>query len=259
MKEKIYTIPVTEAFEVECECPLCLLEKKLEDEYVDYTLGPSMMEPDQREETNDKGFCRRHFGLLFSKQSNKLGLGLVLDTHMTEQNKKFRNIYEEKIGAVKKDIKLSLVENISNKLTAKKSETDKLVDRLLSELEVLNSRCTICSKLDYTMSRYIEIIFHLWSTEEDFRSLFKSKKGFCLMHLRELLLGAKTHLGTKETAIFVNTLLDMQLENMNRIQEEVNWFTKKFDYRYNDAPWGNSKDAIPRGIRKMVGYCDFKD
>ena len=46
MKEKIYTIPVTEAFQQDCECPLCLMEEKLEEEALEYTLGASMMEPD---------------------------------------------------------------------------------------------------------------------------------------------------------------------------------------------------------------------
>ena len=29
MKEKIYEIPVNEAFEQDCECPICILEKNL--------------------------------------------------------------------------------------------------------------------------------------------------------------------------------------------------------------------------------------
>ena len=61
MKEKIYTIPVTEAFSEECECPLCVLHKKLEDENIDYILGPSLMEPDGRIETNEKGLLPKTF------------------------------------------------------------------------------------------------------------------------------------------------------------------------------------------------------
>jgi len=38
MKEKIYTIPVTDAFNTDCECPMCVLEKKLEDENIEYVL-----------------------------------------------------------------------------------------------------------------------------------------------------------------------------------------------------------------------------
>ena len=43
MKEQIYTIPVNEAFDTPCECPLCVLEKRLEDEAVEYALGAAMI------------------------------------------------------------------------------------------------------------------------------------------------------------------------------------------------------------------------
>ena len=39
MKEKIYTIPINEAVESDSECPFCLIEKKLEKESIEYTLG----------------------------------------------------------------------------------------------------------------------------------------------------------------------------------------------------------------------------
>lgn len=49
MKETIYTIPVNEAFEKPCECPMCNLENRFENDRVNYYLGPSLMgagEPD---------------------------------------------------------------------------------------------------------------------------------------------------------------------------------------------------------------------
>ena len=36
-----------------------------------------------------------------------------------------------------------------------------------------------------------------------------------------------------------------------------NWFTKKFDYRNAQEPWKNSRDALPRGMRKMTGLRDI--
>lgn len=30
MKEQLYTIPVNDAFETDCECPLCLMHSQLE-------------------------------------------------------------------------------------------------------------------------------------------------------------------------------------------------------------------------------------
>ena len=62
MKDTIYTIPVTEAYETPCECPLCALEARFENDRVNYYLGPSLMEPENRIATNDTGFCGKHFG-----------------------------------------------------------------------------------------------------------------------------------------------------------------------------------------------------
>lgn len=258
MKEKIYTIPVTDAFKEDCECSMCFLEKKLEDEYVDYFLGPALMEPDCRMVTNDQGFCKRHFELLYNRQENRLGLGLVIDTHLSEQNKKVKKKIEASTESIRKDMELPLLKNLSNKISSKQTDTEKFVDEVIKELADLESRCSICSKLGYTMDRYMDVILYLWFKEEEFRKLFNSKKGFCLKHFRQLLEGTKKYLGPKETAIFVADLTDIQIKNMERIQQEVNWFTQKFDYRNNDAPWGNSKDALPRSIQKLVGFCNLK-
>jgi len=258
MKEQIYTIPVTDAFREDCECPICVLEKKLEEQYIEYFLGPSLMEPDCRIETNDKGFCRKHFELLYNKQENRLGLGLMVDTHLQQQNNKLKKVYARKMDAIQREAKVSLVKNISDKLTSKKTPTERFVEDIIEQLHNLENQCMICSKMNYTMSRYIDVMFYLWSKEREFRDLFNNKKGFCLVHFRQLLEGVNKYLNYNSRATFVDNLLKIQLKNMERIQHEVNWFTEKFDYRNNDAPWGNSKDALPRSIQKIAGYCEFK-
>ena len=48
MKEKIYTIPVNDAFDKDCECPLCAMYQELENNAVEYTMGPSYMEDNIR-------------------------------------------------------------------------------------------------------------------------------------------------------------------------------------------------------------------
>jgi len=37
--EKIYTIPVNDAYTTECDCPICVLKKKSEEDYINYYLG----------------------------------------------------------------------------------------------------------------------------------------------------------------------------------------------------------------------------
>ena len=46
----------------------------------------------------------------------------------------------------------------------------------------------------------------------------------------------------------------IQLENMERLNDELNWFIKKFDYRFVDEPWKNSRDSLFRSIIKLTGY-----
>jgi hypothetical protein len=258
MKEKIYTIPITEAFQEECECPLCILEKKLEDEYIDYTLGPSLMEPDGRIETNDKGFCHKHFEQLYNLQENKLGLGLIIDTHMLTQNKNLKTLYEKNKSGLEKDINSNFMKNISSKVSSKQSEGGKSIESIINFIENLENKCAICEKLDNTMNRYLEVVLYLWEKEPDFKKIFDSKKGFCLKHFKALLISANKKMSIKNSSEFSKNLIEMQISNLERIQDEVNWFTKKFDYRFQNEPWKNSKDSLSRSIQKIVNYCNFK-
>ena len=256
MKEKIYTIPVTEVFGEECECPMCLLEKRLEEEYINYFLGPSLMEPDCRVDTNEKGFCRRHFEQLYNRQENRLGLGLMIDTHLQELIGRLKKAYSPgSLGA-----KARQGNPLSKLLPGKPSNGAAANgrDKMLQLLNALECSCAICTKLDYTMGRYLDVICYLWSRENEFRKIFESRKGFCLKHFRQLLESAPKYLKAAEAQDFTDILILMQLENLERVQQEVNWFTRKFDYRNNDAPWGNSRDAVPRSIQKLKGFSELK-
>ena len=46
MKEKIYTVPVNDAFAADSECPVCAMFEQLENDAIEYTMGPSYMEDD---------------------------------------------------------------------------------------------------------------------------------------------------------------------------------------------------------------------
>jgi len=81
MKEKIYTIPITEIFEEKCFCPFCKLHERLSEEEIKYALGAAMMEPDYRARTNKLGFCREHMREL-NALPKALAMSLVLDTHL---------------------------------------------------------------------------------------------------------------------------------------------------------------------------------
>jgi hypothetical protein len=258
MKEKIYTIPVTEAFKEDCECPMCKLESDAEAKYIEYFLGPSLMEPDHRIETNKKGFCAQHFKQLYNRQENRLGLSLMTGTHFSEQNKKLEKLYHTHAAEIKKDANIPILKKASNIIRSRKTSTEIFIDELIQYLEETQCTCAVCDKLRFTMDRYVDVILYLFFEEKDFRECFKSKKGFCIKHLKELLYGMHEYLSPERKAVILYDILNMQLENMDRLHHELDWFSKKFDYRNHDKPWGNSKDALSRTICKLTGISNLK-
>ena len=91
MKEKLYTIPVNDAFNIDCECPLCVMYHDLETNAIDFTLGPSYMEEDIRQITDKEGFCANHIKLMYKKQ-NSLGIANILKTHLNKRIKDIESI-----------------------------------------------------------------------------------------------------------------------------------------------------------------------
>ncbi len=242
MKEKIYTIPVNEAYETAEECPLCFLEKKLEDEALDYALGAAMMEPDYRVKSNETGYCNRHFECL-NKMPNKLSLALVLETHLEEIRKTVKN--HEK--AVKKaaEAKSGLF---------KKTDKIKVITEAAEAAGKINSGCMICEKVSHTMDRYFEVLFYLWDTEEDFRKKFDDSKGVCMHHFEKLVSLAPKYLNEEKAARFVSVLIEKQSVELERLQDEIHRFTLKFDYRNKDMELGTAHDAPGRLLQKIGGY-----
>lgn len=233
MKEKLYTIPVNEAFASDTECPLCFMHKSLETNAIEFTMGPSYMEDDIREATSRLGFCEKHLELLYKNQ-NRLGLALILKTHM------------DKLIADIEKLSASGTKQAAPSLFRKKSETPGVV-HYLNELE---QNCFVCDKINNTFDRYVATIFHLYHTEEAFRDKFKGSKGFCTGHYKVLYSTAPKYLNGDELNGFLQMLNRLYLENMGRVRDDVEWFINKFDYRYAEEPWKNAKDALPRAMQK---------
>ena len=90
MKEQLYTIPLNDAVDQGGECPLCNVERSLEQDTMDFVLGScaSYMETDVRALTDEKGFCRVHMKKMFD-YGNTLGNGWILKTHYMKLRSEF--------------------------------------------------------------------------------------------------------------------------------------------------------------------------
>ncbi len=231
MAEQLYTIPVNDAFQSDCECPICAMYKELEQNAIEYTMGPSYMEDDNRAMTDKLGFCSYHVRTLYGEK-NRLGLALMLKTHTDKTIRDLKSLSQNKPvpsgGLFKKMTTSSVGEYIKQ----------------------LESTCFICDRINKTFDRYIDTIFHLWKKDPSFKDKFKASKGFCTCHYGILYDYAGAKLSKDAYNEFIDILNDVFFENMERVNGDIGWFIDKFDYRNKEKPWNNSKDALPRGIIK---------
>lgn len=237
MKEQLYTIPVNDAFEKDCECPVCFMYDELEKEAVDFTLGPSYMEDDIRAETDKTGFCTHHIKQLYQNQ-NRLGVALILHTHMKKTTEQLKSISKSGSPAKKG-------------LFAKKEQSG--VNTFTSDLE---NSCYICNRIDNVFKRYIATILHCYAHDDDFCFKFAKCKGFCTKHYGVLYEAAINSLNGTKQKDFINELNSVYFNNMQRVIDDLGWFIDKFDYRNENEPWKNSKDAVQRSILKTNSYFE---
>ena len=243
MKEKLYTIPLMDAFKENDECPFCFIERKLEQDAIDFTLGSSSsyMESDIREQTDSLGFCRAHNKKMY-EYGNTLGNALILKTHYQKLNKEFF----EQLNSFSSS-KKSLLSKL------KKTNNSNHTNNLSEWISKKESSCFVCDYIDSTYERYLATFFFLFKTNSEFKNIVKNSKGFCLHHFSEIMDMSISELSNSELEEFTSTTFPLMKENMDRLYEDVSWLVDKFDYRNKDADWKNSKDAITRGMQKING------
>lgn len=219
MNYHIDTGLIWETFKNGSECPLCELYDIVNARVVEQFTTEAVMEDHARDRVNKLGFCERHFDQLFALP-NKLGIALQTSTRLQYIRKKLAQL--TKAGQAKKEAE---------------------------RLEREQSTCVLCELNDFNMSRYYKTVAQMYVKEPEFRSLLLGSKGFCMQHYAKLLefSGAAGLKGGE----YVQALSELQQRNLDRLQEELDWFCDKFDYRNGDKPWGNSKDAPIRTIRKI--------
>lgn len=244
MKEKIYTIPLTDAFQAEDECPFCFIQRELERHAMDFVLGPgaSYMEDDVRAQTDEMGFCRTHFKKMY-EYGNRLGAGLILKTHIQKKNQELCQQIRMFSPA-----KASFFRRLKGQKPGQETKTS--IGQWAKEQ---SKSCYICSFYEKSYQLYMETFFDLFKKNQEFREVLKKSKGFCIPHFGGLVEAAVSLLSEKEQKKFFDILFPLMEENMERMYQDLDWFCDKFDYKNKDASWKTSKDALPRGMQKAAG------
>ena len=235
--QQIYTIPVHEALEKcaadkKCGCPMCRLFCKLENDELDLILGASMMEPDTRIQTNKKGFCRTHYDMMFVRK-NRLGMALTLESHLAE---------------LADGIRPTFFDNLRHKPDA----------RAQKRITGLEHSCYVCDRIDFHFQHMAETVALLYAADDELGTFDKklaAQPYFCLPHYRLLLEKGAARLPRHKMEAYTNTLSRVVETYLESLREDISWFCKKFDYRYENEPWGNSKDSVERAMAFL--RCDL--
>lgn len=234
MKEEIYAIPLWDAFRKDTECPLCVIQSDIEKKYIDELLdGDTVMDVEFNKKLKNYTFCEKHFKGLF-EYPDKLGLALIVEKLLT---------YEMRHLEQKKSEGKAL--NPLAKMFHRRNSNE----RGLSE----DKKCYLCGHIEETMSIYIKTLLYLWEENREFRTIYESSRGYCHKHFHSVINQANKFAGKQAGEEFLNLTFKIQQENMKRLNEELNWFIKKFDYRFVNKPWKNSRDSLFRSIIKLTG------
>ncbi len=221
MSYHIDTGLIKEKFAENSECPLCAIQKVAEEQFLHEFLNDAVMEDDTRIRVGKKGFCAKHFDMLFSRQ-NKLSVALQIGTRAGVISDLFLPV--KGVGGAKKRAE---------------------------QVEKSLSGCAVCDFLDESMVKYYKTVAQLFVREKSFLKTFMSCNGFCLHHYAELLrYSASAGFAAKE---YVNALTSVQKRNFERVMAELKTFCDKHDYRNAHKPLGSAETALPRTRIKFYG------
>ena len=240
MKEKLYTIPLNDAVNAKDECPFCFIERKIEQDMMDFVLGSgsSYMESDVREQTDKAGFCRMHFKKMYD-YGNTLGNAWIMKTHMRETIYGMKKAMKSHAPGKSAGLFKKKGDGATNSVTAWVNEREK--------------SCFICKQFTDHYDRYMDTFFELYRKDDSFKTRVNESKGFCLPHFGDLCEAAESRLKEKEQEEFFSTTFALMESNMERLFEDDAWLIEKFDYRNKDADWKNSKEALQNCMQKLKG------
>jgi len=240
MQYHLDTFPLWEVISLQAECIFCALYHRLEQAEIENSLGGSLMEPAVRMRVNALGICEKHHQQLFT-QNDRLGHALLTDSHCKE--------LLQKLPPQADDMKRKL----RRPFPFLKRDSKRRVILLIHQLESLSGSCIVCSNVNHHLQRYYRTFLHLWENDSSFLDLWNASLGPCIPHGAELLRYGQRHLSPSKLVELAASVLALLKAALAQEEEELAYFTQQFDYRNQGRPWGNSKTALERTVRRLRG------
>ena len=216
------------------ECPLCDLEEGAESTYLKSFQHSRVMEPNVRVQTNRMGFCPAHFRKLYDGE-NKLGLGLVVHTHL-------RHILPQISSA------LDAVATAADGRRAKEH-----LPAAAAPIAAVLDSCFICGLLHADTERYAFTVLYLLAKDPEFLGVFRGSRGFCIPHFMVMLNAASSSLRADQVKGWLAETIPLMKGSLERLEEELQAFTQLHQAGNASPGTDAERTALGRTLQKLAG------
>jgi hypothetical protein len=219
------------------ECPLCTLVDGAERRYLDSFLGARVMASEARVLTNEKGFCPEH-ALQLYRGHNPLGLAVMTHTHLRHQAPALRAALAAARAPDRRRAGLAA---------------------LAARIADLGGRCQVCDMLAADLERWVSTIVYLWRRDPEFPPRLRASRGFCLAHLRVVVLAAADALGPADLERFLADVTALAEEGLARLEAELAEFTQLFQHTAPGSGTEEQRTALSRALQFLAGRLMRKE
>ena len=229
---KLEISKVHDAYGQPGECPLCLLCQAAEETYLRSFTHSRVMEPNVRVQTNETGFCPDHYRKLYGRE-NKLGLALVVHTHLARQAPALQAAF----GAAAQGGKRGKPGG----------------EQAAAMIRKLQEACFLCDLLRADRDRYCFTILYLWNKDPEFLPVFRASRGFCLPHFADMCDASQSHLRPERRERWMAETTALMAAALRRLEKEVLAFTQL--HRDTNPGQGTEEErsALSRTLQKLAG------
>jgi uncharacterized protein DUF6062 len=220
----------------EAGCPICRLEQKSVERYLDNQFYENVNSPKWRDRLRASlGFCHEHAWLGVNQRlGDALGYSIIyrdiINSLLTQLN-------DNNSPAPSPRRRTSLLRQIPE-------ATRKMIEKILTALTP-RKHCPVCEHRDETTHSILAVLVEELETPEMMNAL-QASEGLCLPHLR-LALGHIKDLSACET------LLTIHRAKLESLRAELAEFIRKNDYQAIKEGFGKEGDAWLRAIGMIAG------
>lgn len=220
-------------------CPLCRLETRVAERYLDFLLWERVNDPELRQNLRQaRGFCREHAWMLV-RPGASLGIAVMLHDVL-------QDVLQSLNGAVMQPTQETR-RPLERLRTTIAPAPPPAVAGIVAALEPQGEQiCPACAQCRVMEEVYLDVLLDSLPEAGGLLEAYQSSDGLCLPHFRRAVQRVRTQR-------VLDALLHAQRTVWERLRYQLGEVIRKNDYRFHDEPWGEEADAWLRVIEALVG------